>query len=71
MRMAFCGMIVFGAVASTNAAELPSRHGESAPRKAETCEIDGKPGYKLPGGDVCLRMTGYVSAQVSAGGPAK
>ncbi len=47
-------------------AELPSRN-QAPPQPARTCEIDGKPGYKPSGSDICLRIGGYVSGQVSAG----
>lgn len=56
--------------APATAAELPSRQSKP-PEAAKTCEIDGKTGYKLPGSDVCFRLSGYVSAQVSAGAPSK
>jgi hypothetical protein len=55
------------AATSANAAELPS--GKAATRTApvKMCEIYGKPGYRLPGSDVCVKLSGYVSGQVSAG----
>ncbi len=56
---------------SAIAAELPSREATPPARAAETCEIDGKPGYRLPGSDVCLKLGGYVSGQISAGSLAK
>jgi hypothetical protein len=59
-----------GVAASAAAAELPSRK-PKPPEAVKTCEIGGKPGYLLPGGDVCLRLSGYVSAQISGGSPAK
>ena len=52
------------------AAELPTRAAAPAPdssAKARTCVIDGEKGILLPGGQTCMRITGSVSAQVSAG----
>jgi hypothetical protein len=71
MKVAFSWLAAICVVAPAGAAELPSRRPDPAPRKAETCEINGQPGYKLPGGDVCLRMSGYVGGQISAGNLAK
>jgi hypothetical protein len=57
------------AVNGAYAAELPGREAKKgvAP-KAETCDIDGRPGFRLPGGDTCMRISGYVSAGVTAAG---
>jgi hypothetical protein len=49
------------------AAELPSRNAPTSAAKAKTCSVDGEPGIVLPGGDACVRISGSVSAQVSAG----
>jgi hypothetical protein len=54
------------AATGAGAAELPSRDARPA-AKAKTCVIDGAPGVVLPGGDACVRISGSVSAQVSAG----
>jgi hypothetical protein len=63
-------LVAFAVVAPAIAAELPSRKA-TPPAPVRTCEIDGKPGYRLPGSDVCLRFSGYVSGQISAGTLAK
>ena len=55
------------AASSANPAELPSHKATTPTAPAKTCEIDGKPGYRLPGSDVCVKLSGYVSGQVSAG----
>ena len=53
----------------TRAAELPSRSAKTAADpKTETCEIEGHPGIRLPGGQTCLHIGGYVSAQTAIGG---
>lgn len=52
------------------AAELPTRAASPAPgasAKARTCMIDGEKGVLLPGSDTCMRITGSLSAQISAG----
>ncbi len=56
------------AATGAGAAELPSRNTQPA-AKAKTCSVDGVPGVVLPGGDTCVRISGSVSAQVSAGWP--
>jgi len=59
------------AASSVSAAELPSRKTTPPTAAAKTCEINGKPGYRLPGSDICVKLSGYVSGQVSAGTLAK
>jgi hypothetical protein len=63
-------LALLGAI-SANAAELPSRSTKSgasvnAGRKAQACEIGGEQGLRLANG-TCVRVSGYVSAGVSAG----
>ncbi len=53
--------------AAAGAAELPSHKSPPTAAKAETCAIDGAPGAVLPGSGACVRISGSVSAQVSAG----
>jgi hypothetical protein len=61
------GLASLLAATSASAAELPSRKANSPPATAKACEIDGKPGYRVPGSEVCMRLSGYISGQVSAG----
>jgi hypothetical protein len=60
---------LFGAAAS-GAAELPSQRGQThKPKQAEparTCNIAGAPGVLAANG-VCVRLSGYISSQFSAG----
>jgi hypothetical protein len=58
------GFWSFGAVA----AELPSRSATTKPpeTKARECFIGGERGFETPGGG-CVRISGYVSSQVTAG----
>jgi hypothetical protein len=63
-------LVAFSAAAPAISAELPSRKA-APPIPVRTCEIAGKPGYRLPGSDVCLKLSGYVSGQISTGTLAK
>jgi len=71
MRFGAALLIVCGFTASAAlAAELPTRAASPAPvatAEARTCVIDGEKGILLPGSETCMRITGSVSAQVSAG----
>lgn len=59
------------AISAASGAELPSRNAPPAEAKAKTCSIDGVPGVLLPDGQTCVRITGAVSAGVTAGSLAK
>lgn len=69
--MKFATALVLGstlALSSGFAAELPTREARPAANpEARTCTVDGEPGIVLPGGDTCMRISGSISAQVSAG----
>jgi hypothetical protein len=60
---------LFGAAVG-QAAELPSQRGQtSKPKKAEparACNIAGNPGVLAADG-VCVRLSGYISSQFTAG----
>ena len=53
--------------ATARAAELPSRDAKPPAAKAKGCEIAGKPGFLAADGQTCIRVSGYVSGQVSGG----
>jgi hypothetical protein len=56
----------FAAVAGAEAADLPSK--KAAPvESVKVCNVAGITGWTLPGTDVCVRLSGYVSAQFTAG----
>lgn len=61
--------IAVSAATCAGAAELPTRSAPPEAAKAKTCSVDGAPGVLLPGGDACVRISGSVSGQVSAGAP--
>jgi hypothetical protein len=69
-RVAFAlAAAVLGAGAG-QAAELPSQRGQTdKPRRAEpakACSIAGNPGVLMANG-VCVRLSGYISSQFTAG----
>jgi hypothetical protein len=52
---------------SSTAAELPSQNKKAnPPDTAKHCDIAGSPGILGPNG-VCVRMSGYISTQFTAG----
>jgi hypothetical protein len=59
------------AVASAQAADLPTRKGAPAAAYVQICSItvNGKPvvGWTLPGSDTCFKLSGYVTGQVEGG----
>ena len=59
------------AVASAQAADLPTKKGAPAVEYVKVCKITvaGKPvvGFTLPGSDTCMHFTGYITGQVEAG----
>src|SRR5271167_3444726 len=59
------------AVASAQAADLPTRKGPVAVEYVRVCSITvaGAPvvGFVLPGSDTCLKISGYVTGQVEGG----
>jgi hypothetical protein len=59
------------AVASAQAADLPTRKGAVAVDYVRICTItvNGKPvvGWTLPNSDTCFRLSGYVTGQVEGG----
>jgi Porin subfamily len=59
-------LVACSAAGPSISAELPS-HKATPPAAVRNCEIDGKPGYRLPDSDVCLKLGGYVSGQISTG----
>lgn len=59
------------AVASAQAADLPTRKGPVAAEYVRICSITvaGAPvvGFVLPGSDTCFRISGYVTGQIEGG----
>jgi hypothetical protein len=66
-RMACALSAALLAATAVQAAELPAQN--KKPNKAEpakTCDIAGNPGV-LSANGVCVRLSGYISSQVSGG----
>jgi len=59
------------AVASAQAADLPTKKGAPAVEYVKVCTItvSGKPivGFTLPGSDTCMHFTGYITGQIEGG----
>jgi len=59
------------AVASAQAADLPTKKGAPAAEYVKVCSVTvgGKPvvGFTIPGSDTCLKISGYITAQIEAG----
>jgi len=59
------------AVASAQAADLPTRKGAPALEYVKVCSItvNGKPivGFTIPGSDTCIKLTGYLTGQIEGG----
>jgi len=59
------------AIASAQAADLPTKKGAPAAQYVKICTItaNGAPitGFILPGSDTCLRISGYITAQIEGG----
>jgi opacity protein-like surface antigen len=53
--------------AGAQAADLPTKKGAPAVEYVKVCKIDGMAGFVLPGSDTCFKISGYMTAQVTAG----
>ena len=54
------------AVAGAQAADLPTK--KAAPAEyVKICNVGGMAGFVIPGSDTCLKIGGYITAQVEAG----
>ena len=54
-------------VAGAQAADLPTKKGAPVAEYVKVCKIDGMAGFVIPGSDTCLKITGYMTAQFTAG----
>ena len=63
------------AIASAQAADLPTKKGAPAAEYVKICSItvNGKPvvGFTIPGSDTCLKLSGYITGQIEAGQASK
>ena len=55
------------AVASAQAADLPTRKGAPVVQYVQICNVGGIVGWTMPGSDTCLKISGYITAQFVGG----
>ena len=59
------------AIASAQAADLPTKKGAPAAEYVKICSITvaGKPvvGFTIPGSDTCMKLSGYITGQIEGG----
>jgi len=54
-------------VAGAQAADLPTKKGGPAAEYVKVCQVGSIAGFIIPGSDTCLKISGYVNAQIAAG----
>ena len=54
-------------VAGAQAADLPTRKGAPAAEYVKVCKVGDIAGFIIPGSDTCLKISGYVNAQIAGG----
>ena len=55
------------AVASAQAADLPTRKAAPVEQYVKICNVGGITGWTLPGSDTCVKLSGYITGQFVAG----
>src|SRR5208337_5215847 len=55
------------AVASAQAADLPTRKAAPVVQYVRICNVGGITGWTLPGSDTCVKLSGYMTAQFTGG----
>jgi len=54
-------------VAGAQAADLPTRKGAPSVEYVKVCKVGAIAGFVIPGSNTCLRISGYVNAQIAMG----
>jgi len=54
-------------VAGAQAADLPTKKGVPAAEYVKVCQVGSIAGFIIPGSDTCLKISGYVNAQIAFG----
>ena len=54
-------------VASAQAADLPTKKGAPAAEYVKVCKVGDIAGFIIPGSDTCLKISGYLNAQIAMG----
>jgi hypothetical protein len=68
LRIALLGSAAaFVVVGAAHAADLPTKKGAPAAEYVKVCKVDGAAGFVIPGSDTCLKITGYLTAQIVGG----
>ena len=57
----------FVVVAGAQAADLPTKKGAPAAEYVKVCKVGDIAGFIIPGSDTCLKISGYVNAQIAVG----
>ena len=55
------------AVAGAQAADLPTKKAAPIVQYVKICNVGGITGWTLPGSDTCVKLSGYITAQFTAG----
>ena len=55
------------AVASAQAADLPTKKAAPVEQYVKICNVGGITGWTLPGSDTCVKLSGYITAQFAGG----
>ena len=55
------------AVASAQAADLPTKKAAPVVQYVRICNVGGITGWTLPGSDTCVKLSGYITAQFTGG----
>ncbi len=55
------------AVASAQAADLPTRKAAPVEQYVKICNVGGITGWTMPGSDTCMKVSGYMTAQFVGG----
>ncbi len=55
------------AVASAQAADLPTKKAAPVAQYVKICNVGGITGWTLPGSDTCVKLSGYITGQFVAG----
>ena len=55
------------AVASAQAADLPTKKAAPVAQYVKICTVGGITGWTLPGSDTCVKLSGYITAQFTGG----
>jgi len=53
--------------AGAQAADLPTKKGAPAAEYVKVCQVGSIAGFIIPGSDTCLKISGYVNAQIAFG----